>query len=341
MTELDDRTIRNIMKKDVEISKSFYDVIDKFKNEEKGNKKKWVINLKFKVAVLIIAILLPISLPVIANTSNFLKNKFANDNLGVQKAIENNYIKNIDMEYVKSSGINIRAESIIMDNSNLNILLDYSFDNTMPDINNIFISDLNVEDENSNKIYTINNEKEFLAKTVDWYRVESLDKNNAKQSLIFLSNNKFPNSKKLYVSFSKIEISSNLQKKVVYGKWNFIIDLPEEFYNRTNIIFTQKCENEIFKILKTELSSTSLYLEVETSMLDNYDRKYLALKENINLKDELGNNYEVGRTFEIDNSLGKTILKFSFENITKYDKFEKLILSFKYDDKIEYIILEK
>lgn len=49
----------------------------------------------------------------------------------------------------------------------------------------------------------------------------------------------------------------------------------------------------------------------------------------------------MGRTFEIDNSLGKTILKFSFENITKYDKFEKLILSFKYDDKIEYIILEK
>lgn len=343
MKDLNDKRIENIIKREIDIPESFINVIENFGNKEKVKIKstKKINKLNWKVAVLIIAIALPLSMPIIANTSKFLRNTFANDNLGVQKAVENNYIKNINMEYIKSNGLNLKAESIIMDNSNLNILLNYAFDNPISDIDNIFISDLNIKDENNNIIYTNNNEKEFLTKTVDWYRVESIDNTNAKQSLVFLSNNKFPKSKKLYISFSKVEISTRLFKKGISGSWSFEIELPEEFYNRSDIILSQKSESKNFKVLKAELSSTLLYIEVETPILDTYDRKYLALKENVILKDESGNKYEVGRNLETEDSSGKTILKFSFENITKYDSINKLYIEFKNNDQYEEIVLEK
>lgn len=57
---------------------------------------------------------------------------------------------------------------------------------------------------------------------------------------------KIPKSKKLYVTFSKLQnrtFVENGLNNIYVGSWNFELDVPKEMYNRETIIYKMKSCN--------------------------------------------------------------------------------------------------
>ena len=154
----------------------------------------------------------------------FVKHLFINTSDGVETAIKNGYIQEVDMEYVKNSDIEVKVDYILMDDFNLNIM----FNINLPEFNNLSYLELNnliITDENNNILITQfknrNKYLEFCKKNkientdnytaIGTYKYSTLvyncQKSNYSYSYIIQSD-EFPKSKKLHISFDEVILYS-------------------------------------------------------------------------------------------------------------------------------------
>ena len=336
---MNDNKIREVLNKEIKVPYNFSKTIET--SLYKKDNSKFKISKVKKIAIISLLVLIFAGVTFATIYSKFDLNIFGDSNLGINKAIKNNYIYNINSNFIYSNNVGIKIKSVIMDNSTLNILFEYELKGKFFDVNNIYISDLLIKDEKGNIIYSSDNSQSMVAKNIDFYRINKISKTNVEQGLILTCNNNFPLSEQLYISFSKIEISNSLFKKALNVNFNTEIKLPVEFSNRKIVNFSQSTKNEEFNVIKSELSSTSLYVEIETELLNSYEIKYITLKDNVILLDQNNNKYYIGRNLELEEKNGKNIYKFYFENITKYDNINELFIEYNLQNKSSRIKLIK
>lgn len=213
----------------------------------------------------------------------FVKHIFINISDGVETAIENGYIQEVDMEYVKDSDIEVKVDYILMDDFNLNIM----FNINLQEVNNVSRIELNnmiITDENENIIlakFENDNKYEQFCKekglditynnigygnyigNVTMYDTEE---SNYKCSYTIKSE-KFPTSKKLNISFEEITLlSSNRETlKKLIGKWNINIELDEKMYNRKSLIYNlEYCNDNNLELISAEVSETGMKIRCKT-----------------------------------------------------------------------------
>lgn len=213
----------------------------------------------------------------------FVKHIFINTSDGVETAIENGYVQDVDMDYVKDSNVEVKVDYILMDDFNLNIM----FNINLPEINNlssIKFDNLVITDEENNLLLTefknrndylqfceknnIENTHNYIA--LGSYNYSNTEYNNKISNytcsyIIRAFDEPFPKSKKLNISFNKIILCTAEESHEIYGDWKIDINLDEKIYNRKTLIYNlEYCNDENLELISASVSETGMKIKCKT-----------------------------------------------------------------------------
>ncbi len=205
--------------------------------------------------------------------------------IAIDENSKDGYIENLNMDYTYQDNIGIKIKSLIITNDYCQIDFDTKLNE---DVNKISYGYV-VYDEN----YTIyacserwsksKNNKSYLQKL---YKELGIKNNKSKilsdsswhgiSKISMTSNIGFPNSKKLYIRIFDIgydifkENGSVEQIDLSNSEWQFEIDVPEKFYERTTIQLVLKNDVEGIVINKAELTQTGLVIKADIKQLRDF-----------------------------------------------------------------------
>lgn len=312
-------------------------LLDNIKKTKSLSNKLLVLK---KVAIFVISFTLVAVTTVFSKDIIYFFNKiFNNSNKGIDTAVENGYVQNIDMDFVVDNDLGVKSDYILMDDHSLDISFIYKYYNEDIDVKQIEFPYLSIKDENNNIIYISTNN--IIDQRISHSSLEKLtnqqklNSNTLRDSLLITSNS-FPNSKFLTIEFTGFDIIEKNDNIIhIDGNWTYTINLENKFIyrNTQNYIVS---ENEYVKNVSTILTDTTLIIELHLNTEINTD---LVLDENgITLNDSNSNYYITTKTYagnNINTSKNyKSIVKLYYP-ITTYDNLDILFLQIKLDiDKI-------
>lgn len=286
--------------------------------------------------------------------------------IAIDETVKDKYSENLNMEYIYQDGIGIKLNSIMITNDYCQIDFDIKLKEEISKFEENIRYGIAVYDENNN-IYIIHEWKH--EKNLYWKKlykelgVKSNNMNNILNSSASFGTSKltmtskvgFPKSKKLYVrmfdiGYEDFEIDPETLKDIYHNdiylsnsEWQFEIDIPEKFYERTEVELKLLEDVKGIKLNKAELTETALTMNIEIDQIrellldgkdmekeefdklrnaafyisDEYDNIYMAIDFGTGKGDEINAKFGIGKEI-----LNKKI----FLNISLNDIQEKIEL---------------
>ena len=303
-----------------------------------------------------IATCIIISTTILTNTGITLTRKYldkfgSNSSQGVQTAVNNDYVQDVDVEYQNSSGIDITVDSFLLDDSNFDIVFDIKLSDEYDakEMRSLQLVDLKVIDEIGREVFaTTQAEAEYeniqeLHDNIDDSREnyklyfggygensEIVGEHEIRHYMTATGNPvNFPKSKKLTISFSRIRVLKDImnlenpEKNPIYkGQWNFELDVPEKMYNRDLIYYKMKnVTGGEYIVDKAQLSNTAFKIYID-------DAK--GLKMDVNEYVETSDGKKFTPACRSDGDGGMSIDKdgnvkyYNTFNLTQYDATDTL-----------------
>ena len=277
-----DELLYSYFKQNREIPESTSKVIETTLYTEKSTKTKSTKNMhKFrfilsKVAIFILSIsVIGTGVAFASDISDFFKNLFGLNDVGINNAsvvsaIENNYVQNVDMDYIKiNDEYSIKIDYLMMDDINLYTVFNMYSDNGFDTNYRISILDLKIIADDEVIFDNASREDTSINIVSGWNEIKQ-EERNSKRELLFLMSDKFPSPKKLEYTFSKIILyDKNLPSEKTIeimndGDITIQIDVVEKFKNRDILDFKITDSSEIYKIDRFISNNTGTYLVFET-----------------------------------------------------------------------------
>ena len=299
-----DKKLFDYFKNDIEVPKKIRDGIwiTNLKSTTKSTKILDFFNMK-KVAIAAMCLITISSGVVFAkDISQFIK-KIFNDNTGVDTAIQNNYIYSTPKTTYSSLENNkVEISDLIMDDYTLDLNMTINFDDYIDttNIKSIKFHDLIIFDEKNNILYSSNKETstkfcderninnsynnidEITINTSSSYFIKYAYKNTLVISLnLSASDEKFPLSNKIMVSFNTMELQKDNEDCEITGNWKTDFLIPQKFLNRQSIIYKAvNCNNKnvYMDSIKAEVYETGMNFEM-TMYWGNYQEVYNRIEE--------------------------------------------------------------
>lgn len=340
--------------------------ISNFEKEEKIDMTKTRKSILKIVAVACCTMLSITGVVFAKDIGNFVKEFFGgNTSDGVDTAVNNGYVADANTEYQKADGIELKVESILMDDFNfdMNFSLKISEKYDIKEFEKLKFGDLIIKDEEGRIVFNQHGSKveteEMRGKTyMGAYSIlpQKIREDEIKVSLSATGNPvAFPKSKKLIVTLDNIKTS-----KVSYqGDWEFKVDVPKEMYNREMAIYRAiSCNDDKINIdeIDATLSNTALKIYIPTTMTNKVDYDLLRSERPNSAYDWIAFNREYvetsdGKRFETsqksDGDGGYTVAqgqemiidyRQTF-NLTKYDATDEITIHI-FTNKDEEIIIK-
>lgn len=195
----------------------------------------------------------------------------------LQNSAQSGYIDNVVMDYKYSNGVGMKINYIIMSDYNLNFLIECKSSKEVSD-REIDIKDMIIYDEEDTVLFcydsktykeyckrkSISYSKEKIEQATDGYGIQLVEKNEEMNKTLYTlrSKTKFPKSKKIFIEFNKM--GAPRSKNTINGNWKMELELPEKFYNRTNIKYGLMNKEEIEK--SGEISNVTM--EVSNTIMN-------------------------------------------------------------------------
>lgn len=276
--------------------------ISHFKMEKKMNKKK--INKSiFASVVAACFIMATITGTVFAkDISNFVRGLFGYTSEGVNIAIDNGYVVEVNTDYLNSNGIEIKIESFLLDDYNfdMNFRVKVTDDYNIDEFERADFTDLVIVNENEDFVFdtgillqgkTIDEIKESYGGKEPYmggysFYSEKINDNECRIILNASGNSvPFPKSNRLIINLNEIDtwawidensIEEGKIEKIYEGNWHFEIDVPQEQANRESIIYKAKSCNESkidLNSITATLSKTAFKISIPKIKTDkvNFD----------------------------------------------------------------------
>ncbi len=282
---------------------------------------------------------------VVFSTAQII-NKFGeNSSDGVQTAINNGYYSDTNAEYIESNGISTSIESFLIDDNNFDMNINIKFDSNynlkdmLSNDGKIDIVDLKVVNEKKEKVFATRElqteeltsqykTEQEARENYDGYNgsysetTQKINDNEIKFCLTATGNpSKFPESKKLIVTFNKIRNrywKNNEEKNVIYkGEWSFEIDVPSKMA-KSNIVQYKliSISDKNYKFDKATLSNTAFKI-----YLSNCNE--IAWNDNECVETSDGTKYYPAHKSDGDGEISVkddgTVTYYNTFNLTNYD----------------------
>lgn len=324
-----DRKIKAALSQHIELSHTYQNMVRTTLQEQKKKKKTRIKAIK-TFATSCACVLVITSIVYAKDISNWVQN-FFNDSKGIDTAIENGYIANPNMEYINLNGTEAKIENFLMDDYNLSFTLDLKFDENVNvnEITRISIPDIIITDEENRILYCENKDsfdkfceknniyyeynnfnENYIDSGSNWY-IKNKDENTNRVEFIYnLQGGKYPKSKKILVNFTSINMSMSKQefseKKEIFmaGNWNLNLDVPEQFYNREEIVFAVKnCNDNSIYIDEFSVKDTGTRFSFHTKLEEIYyetDTEEVKKQKNEEMSRWYFNEIKNGRYFIIN-----------------------------------------
>lgn len=341
---------------------------------QKNNEKKGVNLMKKKIIATACASLVLVSGIVLAANIENIKTHFRGLGKGVDTAVENGYIQNIEMDFQKfdNMGTEVKIENFFMDDLNLSVKFSIKFDNNIKNavdldkVTSIDLTDLIIRDEENRIIFGGYSKETFdeyckennlnyeFAETSENYMNCGLNWfiNKENENNINLTYNiycdKFPKSKKLYCCFKTMTLhmfdSSQENEYKLNGNWKIELDVPEKMYNRTNEYYkVVSCSNKEFNIYTAMVTDTGF--EIGIKIPSKNKKESIIRMSKTYIENEKGDKFK--RSLSVSrNAKGKYLPNDEYDfyetfNMTKYDATDKVRVVLYYYGKPVNIELEK
>lgn len=255
--------------------------------------------------------------------TNYFKIKGIDDT-GIQTALENNYIQNIEMDYIEKEQVKFKVDYLMMDDINFDLVFNFVTKDEVNNYEGIAVSNLKITDENNNQIYISSEDQNIWTKNIAlsselWTTIEKQD--HTLRQVVHLSSNNFPKSNKIYVSFDNV-ILYNVNKgnpiTITYeDDYKLEFDVSSQLANRKSIEYITDNKN----IESAILTNSGFAITMKKS-------DYISRDANIVVKDAEGNSYTLSNTLRIHKEpefreIVKQVLIF---NITKYNESNTITL---------------
>lgn len=337
----------------------------------------------FKSIAVACCMLLSITGVVFAkDIGNFINNFFGyNASDGVQTAVENGYIKEVESEYIESDGIEISVDSFLIDDYNLDINFKMKLSNKYDSkiMKGADLQDLKILDENGNIVFATMEVTQEKAKKDGTLGTENfnplfwggysmggniIEENELIYHLVAYGSeeHKIQKAKELNISFSKIFIKKDNNEKIINttytGEWKFKVDVPEDMYNRENLVYKYKsCNDKNISVGYAILSNTAFKIEIPEITTDKINYEILHSDSPKSIFDKMALQKEYvetsdGKRFEpamrsdgdggysLPASESNKIINYSQTfNLTKFDATDELKVHI-FTNKGEEIIIE-
>ena len=248
-----------------------------------SNRKKHGKTNALKKAIITIA-----SISVLTGGIVFAKpyiEKLFSRSHGVQQAVENEYVQNIDMDYIEKDDLSFKVSYLIMDDVNFNLVFDFKVTENMNNYQGIALGNLKITDDKENQIlYSTEGDEHYKNKALIHGPWEIIEKeNNYIRQILRASSFDFPESNTLNISFSDVVVykveNGNVETKTYTGDFYIQIDVQNQLKNRNTIHY--RCNNKYVQDIKASNSGFVVKLKSD---------KYI---ENIHLYDGTGNEYKL------------------------------------------------
>ena len=263
---------------------------------DSNNRHHKYFNL-YKVAIIVVCLLFTSGIAYA--TYNYVKNNF-NRRKGIETAINNGYIMNVDGEPVTSNDISLKIDQILLDDYNLDISFDLEFKNMeIPeDVQLIKFENILITDENNNILYHSGSRDIFdkfvnsNSLKVDYrkYSDNYINSSSSNKSRCTNSNNynivynisanggTFPKSNSFYIYIENVVLCIENDNTVINTNWNLNSSLSSSFQNRDVINYTYVNNNDHTDIISvnatTYTTGTNIKLEMKVPT-DEIDAKKL------------------------------------------------------------------
>lgn len=335
--------------------------ISNFEKEEKIDMKKTSKNILKVVAIACCTMLSITGMVFAKDIGDFVKETFwGGVTKGVDIAVNNGYIANVNTEYQEADGIEISVDSFVMDDNNLDMKFRVKLSDKYNIKNMSFgmeLYDLKIVDENGKKVFATH---ALEAEEMMIYKTEKEAKENydafcgsyafdggkiiGENELICSlqatkSASTFPKSKKLFVTFTRIHVRKDQYEQPLNewykGDWKFELDVPKEMYNRENIIYKVKsCSDENTIIGNGILSNTSFRIEIPFSTTDKVDYELLRVSPPKNVYDMVAFQKEYVETSDgkkFEKTINAPVGCKTFQNGNKLEAYKQSFNLTKYD----------
>lgn len=238
----------------------------------------------------------------------------------INTAVENNYVQEIDSDFVYDNGIGIKVDAIVLDDKNLDISFVYDVQDKEKygEITGIRLNDYVIKsgDEIFNKI---DKDNQILIERTK-QNSKSVDKFNSqlRNSILFSTTNKFPNIDNINIQINSITINSNYTNQYyeIQGNWNLSQNITEKLNERSKIAYFME-DNVYAKNAEVILTDTIIRFDIEFNLRFDYSEMLGIYLYNDNNKFSW-----IDKKFSVEKS--KLIVSF---DVSKYnDNIDELIM---------------
>lgn len=332
-----DKKIFDYYEKNKDISPNVQNHIEQVIKNTSFNKKisytqSKSIRLIQKVAIFIISIsIITVSTVFAKDIKSFINKMFTNSNTAIDKAVQNNYVEDLNMDFITSNDIGIKVDYFTMDSYNLDISFVYKcYNNKYNDIKSIQFKDLKIMDDRNNILFynsdiPYNGSANVINSSAEFNNVEKIDDNTFRTSLL-VSYDKQNKLNSIIIDISSVILNCGKKDVEIKGKWKIDIKPDTKFTEHEIKKYLCKTDSKLVKSINTSLTPTNLSIELKLNT--KFDDKVLFEHNSIQLKDSSGhryndNNMEAGIT---SNSSSFMIINYP---LTIYDNIPELYLDIK------------
>lgn len=334
-----DKILFDAYEKNKDIPLSTQNTIDNTINDifsEKNVKHKKSFNFILKrVAILVLSLSVVTASTVFAeDIINFFTSIFTNSNKGVDTAVENGYVQNVDMDFIEDNNLGVKVDYVLMDDHNLNISFVYKYFGDVSQITSLNFMDMTIKDEKENIICLLSQNElidtnltafEYSARFANNQQI--IDNNTIRSSLLITSES-LPKSEMLYISINNVSLKTEDEIINIDGNWGFSINLADKFVYRTS--YKYNCsESKYINSVSTLLTDTSLSITLQLNA--SFNKSYIYLHDSIVLKDINNKEYFYTKMLTDNTSESNSTITVFFP-ITIYDtNIDKLFLHINLD----------
>lgn len=287
--------------------------ISKMREESDITMKKNKVNIMIKRGIGLVACFAIVFSGIVyaKDIEIYLKKIFNNSTEAIDKAVENGYVQQENMDYTYDKDIGIKVDSLILDDLNLDI--SFNFETKKENIKSIRFKDFIITNDNdkvvfSNEFISTDSDELPLYNYINWVNEPiKLTDNTFTDSILFGLRPQTEVFKELYFYVKSLQIIYiDDTGEIIDGTWKFNVIINDDMRKSTTVIYNMAESNEYIESCIATMSITGTDVEL-TSKINIPST--IALLDLISLK----SNHHVYKDFWLDS--GKKHMIIHFEDV--------------------------